>query len=343
MVELIFLCAGLALSVPPCRAAQVEESSSDGIGRSSAAGIQRESGQTVPAWVFPSNPPAPKGAPLDGVKPVHVSGSRASYTETQLSDGFSAPDWFPSSHSAMPEIVSNGRRPEVNACGFCHTPGGQGRPENASLAGLPAAYIVQQVADFKSGARRSAHPVSDIPTRLMIDVAAHATAAEVASAAAYFSHQRPIKRVRVVEGDRVPRSTVVGFVYAAIPDGEDEPIGQRLLEFAPDPARHEARDDRMQYVAFAPRGSVARGRSIALNGAHGLTVACASCHGDGLQGIGLVPRIAGRSPTYLLRQLLAFQTGARAGIAGQPMLPVIAKLRITDMIDVSAYAASLDP
>jgi cytochrome c553 len=59
--------------------------------------------------------------------------------------------------------------------------------------------------------------------------------------------------------------------------------------------------------------------------------------------MGLVPRIAGRSPTYLIRQLLAFQTGARAGITGQPMLPVITRLKIGDMIDVAAYAASLEP
>jgi hypothetical protein len=43
----------------------------------------------------------------------------------------------------------------VFACGFCHLPNGLGRPENSSLAGLPASYIVQQVADFKSGARKA--------------------------------------------------------------------------------------------------------------------------------------------------------------------------------------------
>ena len=299
---------------------------------------------TVPRWVFPLNPPSPGGTPvLDQVKPLHVPGSRVTYTEGQLSDRFSAADWFPESHSAMPEIVAKGRRPAVNACGYCHTPGGQGRPENASLAGLPAPYIVQQVADFKSGARRSVSPDSYAPTALMIDLAAHATAAEVISAATYFSQQRPIQRVRVVERDRVPRSHVVGWVYAAIPESGDEFLGERLLEFAPDPARHEARDDKMQYIAYVPRGSITRGRSIALTGAGGLTVACVSCHGDRLQGMGLVPRIAGRSPTYLIRQLLAFQTGARVGVTGQPMLPVITKLRISDMIDVVAYAASLKP
>jgi cytochrome c553 len=57
----------------------------------------------------------------------------------------------------------------------------------------------------------------------------------------------------------------------------------------------------------------------------------------------MLPHIAGQSPTYLIRQLLAFQTGARAGVTGQPMVPVIARLRLSDMIDVVAYAASLGP
>ena len=303
-------------------------------------------GTAVPPWVFPLNPPAPNGGPpsLDQAKLLHVPGSRITYTEVQLGDRFTAPGWFPQSHSAMPEVVAKGRRPDVYACGYCHTPGGQGRPENASLAGLPAPYIVQQVADFKSGFRRSASPHPYAPADMMINLAAHTTDADVAAAAAYFSQQHQVPRVRVVERDRVPKARVVGWVYAAIPGGGDEPLGERLLEFAPDPALHEQRDDRMQYVAYAPRGSLQRGRSLAQKGADGeLAVACISCHGNRLQGVGLVPRIAGRSPTYLIRQLLAFQTGARAGAGGQPMLPVVAKLKLGDMIDVVAYSASLEP
>lgn len=243
----------------------------------------------------------------------------------------------------MPDIVAKGRKPAVYACGFCHTPGGQGRPENASLAGLPVAYIIQQVADFKTGARRSASPDSYLPTDLMIEVSKHADDAEVATAAEYFSQQRPMTRVRVVERDRVPRSKIVGYVYAAVPGAGEEPIGNRLLEFSPDPERHEKRDDKMQYIAYVPRGSVARGRLIASTGKDGPAVACVSCHGNRLQGTGVIPRIAGRSPTYLLRQLVAFQTGARSGAGGQPMKAVALTLQITDMIDVAAYAASLQP
>jgi cytochrome c553 len=172
----------------------------------------------------------------------------------------------------------------------------------------------------------------------MIQVAANATADEVASAAEYFSQQTPKSHVQVLERALAPRSRVVGWVYAAIPGGGDEPLGTRLLEFAPDPARHEKRDDDMEYIAYVPAGSLRRGKSLAAAGA---TTGCVGCHGDRLQGVGLIPRLAGRSPTYLLRQLMAFRTGARAGATGLQMTDVAAKLELGAMIDAAAYAASL--
>ena len=95
-----------------------------------------------------------------------------------------------------------------------------------------------------------------------------------------------------------------------------------------------------------PPGSIARGEAIARsggNGGAGLMLPCTACHGPSLQGVGLVPRLAGRSPTYLLRALVAFKTGARAGISGAPMKPVVAGMEIGNMIDAAAYAASLPP
>jgi cytochrome c553 len=148
--------------------------------------------------------------------------------------------------------------------------------------------------------------------------------------------------VIVVERATVPRMAVAGWVYVADPRAGVEPLGERLLETAPDLARHEHRDDALRYIAYAPTGSVARGRAIARSGG-GVTVACIGCHGESLRGIGLAPPLAGRSPTYLLRQLVAFQAGTRAGPAGLAMRPVVAGLAIGQMIDVAAYAASLRP
>jgi len=295
--------------------------------------------EAVPAWLFPMSPPDSGNAARDERSRVHLAGSKVSFSESQLDDLFYAPDWFPRTHGPMPDIVARGRAPEVYACGYCHSPSGQGRPENSSLAGLSAAYIEQQVVDFKSGARRSPWQGPYRPQDLMSHVATFAAAAEVTAAARYFSQQRLRPRVRVMERARIPRSQVVGWVYAADPGGGDEALGERLLEFAPDPTRHESRDDSLRYVAYVPVGSIGRGRSVATR----TTLGCVSCHGAALKGVGVTPSLAGRSPSYLLRQLVAFKVGARQGAAGAPMIPVAAGLQLRDMIDAAAYAASLPP
>jgi len=70
---------------------------------------------------------------------------------------------------------------------------------------------------------------------------------------------------------------------------------------------------------------------------------CAGCHGAGLRGQGNIPGLAGRSPSYLARQLYDIQAGARAGQAVQVMRGVAARLDERDIIAVAAYLASLEP
>src|SRR6266853_6360592 len=151
-----------------------------------------------PAWAYPTTPPDFKPAPDDRV-PRRVPNSTASYTLTQLRDRFIAPVWHPEDHPPLPPVVAQGRKPDVFACGFCHRADGPGGPENSALAGLPAAYIVQQMNDYKSGARRTSVPGRNI--ELMISLARAATDAEVQAAAAYFSALKTRAVVRVVEAD----------------------------------------------------------------------------------------------------------------------------------------------
>lgn len=296
------------------------------------------------SWLFPLIQPGAIGAkPGDDIGVVHLPNSRLEFAEAQLHDLFFVPDWHPEQHSPMPEIVSHGRKPGTFACGFCHLPGGQGRPENAALAGLPAAYIVQQVADIKSGARRSAwrgEPYG--PLELMRVVAANSAEADVAIAAEYFAAQRLRPRVSVLERARIPRMRAAAWIYEIDPRGGEEKLGQRVIEWAPDMSRHEHRDDEMRYNAYVPPGSVRRGRMIARTGVAGKSAPCTSCHGEHLQGVGLIPPLAGRSPTYLLRQLVAFKTKDRAGSSATPMQAVAAALRIREMIAVAAYAAAIE-
>jgi cytochrome c553 len=50
-----------------------------------------------------------------------------------------------------------------------------------------------------------------------------------------------------------------------------------------------------------------------MTGGNGRTVPCGMCHGPDWRGLGPIPGIAGRSPSYLARQLYDFQRGAAAG------------------------------
>jgi cytochrome c553 len=293
-----------------------------------------------PAWAYPVNPPDLKAAVDDGSL-RYVPGSTRAYTLSQLRDFFMAPDWHPDDHPAMPDVVARGREPDVFACGFCHRADGRGGPENANIAGLPAAYIVQQMGDFKSGARGTSVP-SRLPPQAMISVSRAVSAAEIEAAAAYFSALEPAANVTVVETAVVPKSHVTGWHLAALPGDECEPVGQRIVEVPENLESFVSRDSRAFFIAYVPIGSVERGRAL-VAGSDGTTVACAGCHGPDLRGLAAIPPLAGRSPTYLVRQLYDFKHGARAGVGSLQMQPVVERLEIEDMISIAAYAASLPP
>ena len=214
----------------------------------------------VPAWAFPRPLPAP-AIPLDSVTLLHVPRSAAAFTEVQLRNQFAAPDWHPETHPTMPRVVAHGRMPAVMACAFCHLPDGGGRPENAALAGLPTAYIVQQVADIRSRARQSAWRGPYRPSDLMRTVADSATTAEIADAARYFSRLPLRHRTQVVEAIEVPRTRPGLGLYFPDPGGGVETLGERLIELPVDPSRHERRDAAVGYVAYVPHGSIARGHA----------------------------------------------------------------------------------
>lgn len=71
--------------------------------------------------------------------------------------------------------------------------------------------------------------------------------------------------------------------------------------------------------------------------------ACASCHGRDLRGVGKIPPLAGRSPTYIARQLNDLKTGAGRGPQTDPMKPVVASMHNEDMIALTAFIGSRKP
>jgi len=294
---------------------------------------------TGPDWAFPPGQHAGPAQRWDSTRKVGLPGVRQGYTEAVIHDGGEAVDWRPGEHSPLPPVVARSPKPGGWACGYCHLPAGEGRPENASLAGLPAAYIVRQVEALKSGQRANVRPAW-APASLMTGVAKAVTPQDLRAAADYFSRQTFTSRVRVVEGATAPKATAAFFVYTLSKTGSAS-LGQRIIEAPADLEGFEKRDGHMTYTAYAPAGAVGRGAALARSGGPNAQP-CASCHGFGLKGAA-GPPIAGRSPSYLFRQLLAFRARTRREPEAMDMQRVTAKLTDADMIDLAAYAATQKP
>ncbi|MGV3590927.1 MAG: c-type cytochrome [Gammaproteobacteria bacterium] len=313
-------------------------------GQPAPQGPQALEGQQAPApqtpleWAYALNTPGVAPLVLEG--PQRVPGSEIEIVFSNPRDLYAPPDWHPADHPPMPDIVARGRNPGVFACGYCHLPNGQGRPENASLAGLPAEYIIQQIRDYRESRRISSEPQHG-PANLMRALAQEMTASEVAEAALYFSALEPVSWIRVVETDTVPQTVVSGWMYIEKEGGGTEAIGARIIEMPEDLHRTELRDARSGFVAYVPPGSIARGKALA-EGSDGRTP-CSACHGADLQGLGPVPSISGRSPSYLARQLYDFQTRRRSGLWSPLMRDVVAGLTPEQIVDLTAYLASLEP
>jgi cytochrome c553 len=242
----------------------------------------------------------------------------------------------------MPGVVEHGRKPEVFACGYCHLPNGQGRPENSSLAGLPADYIVEQMEEFKRGRRKSSEPKLK-PVAFMIAYETKSNDGEIQAAAAYFSGLKPKRWIHVVETKTVPKTHVAGWMRVASEGSGTEPIGERIIETPENLEQTELRNDASGFIAYVPVGSIKRGKALVTTGGAGKTIPCATCHAADLRGMGIVPSIAGRSPSYIVRQLYDMQSGARTGEKTQLMKAPVANLTIPDMVSIAAYAASLPP
>src|SRR5262249_40795993 len=110
--------------------------------------------EAPPEWAYPAAPPGFQPE-ADNGQPKHIAGSQKAYSEKEINDPHAPPDWFPNEHAPMPDIVAHGKAPAVNGCAQCHLANGHGHPESANLSGLPAGYIEEQLAVFKSGDRKS--------------------------------------------------------------------------------------------------------------------------------------------------------------------------------------------
>jgi cytochrome c553 len=311
-----------------------------------------------PPWAYGYLTPPPPGAkpdapaapaPQDDVTLLSVPGSKLQFTRRQLANRFGPADWFPEDHPPMPDIVAHGKekaQPQVFACSLCHLTNGRGRPENANITGLSYEYFVQQLIDFRSGARKTSDPRKGNTSR-MADFTKSLTDDDIKQAALFFTAIPAVPWVKVIESDTAPKVKSVAGLFIPLEGAEagTEPIGNRIVEVPVN--SHDAeylRNSRSGFIAYVPPGSVKKGEALVANGttaSGGKVTACTACHGPSLGGLGPVPRLAGRSPSYIARQLYDMQLGNRKGAWTPLMAPVVVGLDQQDLLNASAYLASV--
>jgi cytochrome c553 len=288
------------------------------------------SGEERLGWAFPV---VAKNLPPRQEGPRQVPGSTKTYMTAQIDDLLNPPDWFPDENLPRPTAIMKGQG-VVFACGSCHLMSGHGHPESADLTGIKASYIVQQMADYKSGVRKDAAARMNAIAQGLSEEATRQTAE-------WFASLKPAPWTRVVEAGMVPKTYVgPGRMRFASPEGGMEPIGNRIITLPEDSARASVRDPHSGFVAYVPVGSIAKGKAL-VEGGNGKTVACAICHGDNFQGLADIPRLAGDHPVYIFRQLYIFKNGDRNGLGAQLMKKAVANLTEDDMLAIAAYLGSL--
>ncbi len=290
----------------------------------------------LPSWAY-NIPDKVQPPTVETPGPVHIPGSTKVYDAPKVGSNASPPDWFPDEHGPAPRIVTADGTAARNACGTCHLMSGQGHPESADIAGLPAEYLARQMKYFKSGTRKDEDRMGPI-ARAVSDEDAR-------QAAEYFAAIKPIPWVKVIETATPPKTYVntAGRHRIVVPDGGTEPIGHRIIETPVDPFRTANRDPHSPFLAYVPPGSIEKGEALVKTGGSGKTIQCAICHGDELKGLGEVPRIAGLQPVYIARQLICIQNGSSAGTAVALMKKAVANLSEDDIIAISAYLGTLPP
>jgi len=305
--------------------------------------------EELPAWAYGTQAepegakkPAPAARPAPDHSLKHLPGTTRAFTSSAIGDPFGPADWFPEDHPRMPEIVAHGRKPEIWACSLCHYPNGRGRPENAGVSGLPVEYFIEQMHSFRDGRRKSADPRKR-NTNIMIAIAKAMTEEEIKASAEYFGAIQWAPWIKVEERPTVIETHTSVGMFLPVPNGRMQPIGHRLIEMPVQPdATEKIRDPRSGFIAYAPPGSIRKGRDLATKTGK-KTEPCGVCHGPGLKGLGPVPGIAGRSPSYMARQLYDMKAGTRNGSWNELMKPVVQNLSNDDILNIVAYVSSLAP
>ena len=167
-----------------------------------AATLSAQAPLTVPAglpdWAF-NIPDRVQPATIRPEGMVRAADSAKEYEAAKIAGNSNPPDWFPDEHGPAPRSVT-GDTGITMACGSCHLMSGKGHPESADLAGMPAEYLIRQMAYYKSGSRKDDARMGPI-AKAMADE-------DVRQAAEYFASLKPRVFVKVMESANPPKTFI---------------------------------------------------------------------------------------------------------------------------------------
>ena len=187
----------------------------------------------------------------------------------------------------------------------------------------------------------------------MIELAKSLTDDELKAAAEYFGSMKWTSWIQVVETDLVPKTRIAGNLFLPVTQTKTEPIGVRIIEMPQNEEQAETyRNPHSGFVAYVPVGSLEKGKDLVTTGGarvigkqfvQGKTTPCITCHGPDLMGVADIPPIAGRSPSYIVRQMWDMQQGTRNSEPAKLMKLVLDKLTQEDLVAIAAYVSSRVP
>jgi len=313
----------------------------------SAAAVTKARAPTAPppelAWAYPVAPPDTAELDMPSGRYVTPDGKRR-LTAAQVDKLTAAEkDWFPQSHPIPPAVVLVPGKDQANPCAECHTVNGQGMVGIPDIAGLPADYLLEQLAAFRSGVRTSALPHC-LGTGVMIATAKAWSQTDLQAAVAYYASLPRRTPTRVVETEAAPSMRLErwGWTYLDPTGGPTHSLDGSVAE-APESVNRLFLGDlaNRQFVYFSHATLTLGGALIRSGGSAGQP--CTTCHGADLRGTAVAPPLAGRDPGYLARQLWDIRSGARTGGNAKLMQGPARGLTAHDITAVAGYLASLTP
>lgn len=225
-------------------------------------------------------------------------------------------------------------------CAGCHGSEGEGMGIFPKLAGQSADYIAGRLQQYRAGEQVGPNSALMMPhasalsDEAIADLAAYVAtfgAAEESAAAA--EGEAATEEQQAAAEEDAPTEE-----QAAAEEGpviEEESASEASAEADGSATNEEATADEESAAATSvPAGDVEAGK--------GRYAACASCHGQAGQGMGIFPKVAGQSAEYIADRLKQYRAGEQVGPNTALMMPQAMSLSDESIADLAAYISSLE-